>query len=136
MGLVFGYLFSRPLGVPGTASIEFEYSASVDRGNVDPSAGFGVAGDWKSENIGMYFGYRSPGNVYFLGRLGLLSTDVTSDLEGVAPFDEQDTSFSYGAGLGLQLGNSGRFAMELEFLGSSGDNDINMVTLGGLYLFP
>jgi hypothetical protein len=136
LGIIFGYRFERPLDVAGTASIEFEYSNSFDNGNISSSSGFGVGGDWQSEHLGMYFGYRTPGNVYFLARLGALSTDVTTNLDGLSRFSEQDTSFSYGAGLGLLLGETGNFNVELEFLGSSGDNDINMITIGGTYIFP
>lgn len=135
VGLLFGYEFSRPIGLEGTSSIEFELTDSFDKGDVADDSLFGVGGDWQSENIALYFTYRTPGNVYFKAKIGALRSDVTTSLDGSPSVKEQDTSFSYGAGLGLKLGASGNFNVELEVVGSSGDNDLNMVSVGGIYKF-
>lgn len=134
-GIIFGYEFSRPIGLEGTSSIEFEYTDSFDNGDVADDSLFGIGGDWQSENIAMFFTYRTPGNVYFKGKLGVLRSDLRTNLDGLEPETEQDTSFSYGAGLGLKLGQTGNFNLELEFVGSSGDNDLNMISVGGIYKF-
>jgi hypothetical protein len=134
MGLLFGYEFSRPVGLEGTSSIEIEFSDSFDEGDVSTDA-FGIGGDWQTENIGLYFTYRTPGNVYFKAKLGALRSDVTTELDNTPSVREQDTSFSYGAGLGLKLGDTGNFNVELEVTGTSGDNDLNLISLGGIYKF-
>lgn len=135
VGLLFGYEFSRPIGFDGTSSIEFELSDSFDNGDVADDSIFGVGGDWQSENIAVFFTYRTPGNVYFKAKIGALRSDVTTSLDGLPSVSEQDTSFSYGAGLGLKVGATGNFNVELEFVGTSGDNDLNMISVGGIYKF-
>lgn len=136
VGILFGYEFSRPIGFDGASSIEFEFSDTFDKGDVSDSSIFGIGGDWQSENIGVYFTYRTPGTVYFKAKLGALRSDVTTKLDATDAVREQDTSFSYGAGLGVMLGAEGNFDVQLEVVGSSGDNDLNMISLGGIYRFP
>ena len=133
--VVLGYQFSKLLGVPGSSGLELEISNAFDEGDILSDGQFGAPGEWSSNTLGLYFTYRSPGTVYFLGKVGALKTDVTTTIGTSADFKEQDTSFSYGGGLGLNLGRTGNFNVELEFVGSSGDNDINMITLGGHYRF-
>jgi hypothetical protein len=135
IGLLFGYEFSRPIGLNGTSSIEFEYTDSFDKGRVADDSIFGSGGVWQSENIAMYFTYRTPGNVFFKAKLGALRSDVTTKLDGIEGVREQDTSFAYGAGLGVKAGQSGNLNIELEFTGSSGDNDLNIISVGGIYKF-
>ena len=96
---------------------------------------FGRVGVWQTENIGVHFTYRTPGNVYFKAKLGALRSEVTTELTGLSAIKEQDTSVSYGAGFGLKLGETGNFNIELEFVGTSGDNDINIISVGGVYRF-
>ena len=134
-GIVLGYQFSRPIGLTGTSTLEFEFTNSLDNGSVSNDAGFGVNGEWSTENLGMYFAYRTTGSVYFVGRFGLLKSDVETTLDGLNTFSDDDTAFSYGAGLGIHLGEKGNFNLELELVGASGTNDLNQVTLGGIWLF-
>lgn len=136
VGIVLGYEFSRPIGLDGTSSIEFELTDSFDKGKVADSGIFGTVGVWQTENIGVHFAYRTPGNVYFKAKIGAIRSDVTTTLSGLPPVREQDTSFSYGGGFGLKLGESGNFNVELEFVGTSGDNDLNIISIGGIYRFP
>ncbi|GJL80463.1 MAG: hypothetical protein DHS20C01_00970 [marine bacterium B5-7] len=135
LGLLFGYEFSRPIGLDGTSSFEFEYSGSIDDGTISDSSFFGVGGEWDVENIGLYFTYRTPGNVYFKGKLGVLHSDIETRLNNGVSGVEKDTSFSFGAGLGLKLGIDDNFRLEAELVGSSGDNDINTISIGGLYRY-
>jgi hypothetical protein len=133
-GFVVGYEFARPIGIDGSSSIELEYGDSWDDGSIDGDSVFGAPGDWNSESFGLYFAYRTPGTVYFMGKMGGLKSDVRSNVPGFS-VKESDTSFSYGGGLGLRLGRQNSFNVELEFVGSSGDNDVNMINLGGVLRF-
>jgi hypothetical protein len=133
--VLLGYRFA-PMGrLPGSASLEFEFSNSFDEGDVINGGHFGVPGQWSSDTVGLYYTYRSPGTVYFLGKFGALKTDITTSVANSGELSEQDTSFSYGGGIGLHLGQSGNFNVELEFVGSSGESEINMINLGGIYRF-
>ncbi len=135
LGLLFGYEFSRPIGLDGTSSVELEFTDTLEEGDVGSDSIFGTGGEWDSENLALFFTYRTPGNVYFKGKIGALRSEVTTRLDGVPGVTEQDTSFAYGAGLGLKLGQTGNFNLELEFVGTSGDNDLSIISLGGLYKF-
>jgi hypothetical protein len=135
VGLLFGYEFSRPIGLDGTSSIEIDFTDSFDSGGISDDSIFGVGGEWDTQNIGVHFTYRTPGNVYFKAKLGAIRSEVTSKLDGIGDAKESDTSFSYGAGLGLKMGQTGNFNMELELVGTSGDNDLTMISLGGIYKF-
>ena len=132
--LVLGYNFSGPHNLSGSSSLELEFSSAFDEGDILNNGHFGAPGEWKSDTLGLYFTYRSSGSVYFLGKVGALKSDVSTTVGGLE-LEEQDTSLSYGGGLGLHLGDSGNFNLELEFIGTSGDNDLNMITLGGIYRF-
>ena len=135
IGIVLGYEFSRPIGLDGTSSIEFELTDSFDKGKVADSGVFGMVGEWQTENLGIHFAYRTPGNVYFKAKVGALRSNVTTMLSGLPSFREQDTSFSYGGGFGVKLGDTGNLALELEFSGTSGDNDLNIISIGTIYRF-
>lgn len=132
--VLLGYKFSGLDKFGGTSSLEFEMSNAFDEGDILNGGQFSGPGEWKSNTVGVYITYRGKGSVYALGKIGALKTDVSTTIGNVEQ-EEQDTSLSYGGGLGLNLGESGNFNVELEFVGSSGDNDINMITLGGIYRF-
>lgn len=125
-GVVLGYRFSRAMGgIGGSSSVEFEFTTSVDDGDFS-----NINGNWDVDTYALFFTYATPGTVYFKGKLGGMTTDVSSDVVGV----ENDSSgFAYGAGLGVRAGKQGRF--ELEYTGVTGDNNINFLSLGGLFEF-
>ena len=133
VGILLGYQFSRPVGFNGSSSIEFEFTTSASDGNVGGSSQFGVPGTWDVDTFAVYFAYRTPGTVYFKGKGGIIKSDVTVQLPtGTVSFD--DASFSLGAGLGFRLLDD-TANIELEFSGTSGDNDISLLSLGGTLLF-
>jgi hypothetical protein len=125
-GVVLGYRFSRAIGgIGGSSSIEAEFTTSVDDGDLS-----NAAGTWDVDTYALFFTYATPGTVYFKGKLGGMTTDVSTSLAGV----ENDASgFAYGLGLGVRAGESGRF--EVEYTGVTGDNNINFLSLGGMYEF-
>jgi len=125
-GVVLGYRFSRAIGgIGGSSSIEFEATTSVDDGDFSNGSG-----TWDVDTYALFFTYSTPGTVYFKGKLGGMTTDVSSSVSAV----ENDTSgFAYGAGFGVKAGEMGKF--ELEYTGVTGNNNLNFISLGGMLEF-
>ena len=100
--LVLGYQFSRPVGDRGSSSIELElgFSGSEDLG-IDSEIG---NGEYDVQAAGIYFNYRSPGTVYFKGKIGLLDTNIDTKLASGAEFKSNDAALAFGLGAGVRLG--------------------------------
>ena len=82
------------------------------------------------DTYALFFTYSTPGTVYFKGKLGGMTTDVSSSVSAL----ENDTSgFAYGAGFGVKAGEMGKF--ELEYTGVTGNNNLNFISLGGMLEF-
>ena len=125
-GVVLGYRFSRAIGgIGGSSSVELEFTTSVDNGDFS-----NINGEWDVDTYALFFTYSTPGTVYFKGKLGGMTSDISSNVTGVA---NDSTGFAYGVGLGVKAGQSGKF--ELEYTGVTGDNNINFISLGGLLEF-
>jgi hypothetical protein len=125
-GFNFGYEFARPIGFDGSASLEFEYMSSDD-GDFREESDLGIDGRYKVKSYGVFFAYRTPGTVFFKGKLGALYTKV--DLDSTAGHEKQtDTNLGFGAGFGVRAGES--VNIELEYTGSAGDSDVNFISLG------
>ncbi|MEA3292047.1 MAG: outer membrane beta-barrel protein [Pseudomonadota bacterium] len=133
-GLTLGYEFSRPIDGTGSASIEFDYLNTTGSGDIKSSSEFGLDGEWDMDAYGLYFAYRTPGTVFFKGKLGLLNSKIRSDF-GTANRSDSDTNFAYGAGLGVRLGMEENINIELDWVGNSGDNDLSFINLGVMLLF-
>ncbi len=131
-GILLGYEFARPIGFDGSAAIEFEGTSSFDDGDFGGASTFGTSGRWDVDTLGLFFAYRTPGTVYFKGRLGGIQSDVTTKTAG-GNVSEDDASLAGSAGLGVKLGEWGN--IELEWTGDSGDNDIQIISLGGVLQF-
>lgn len=129
--LVLGYQFSRIIGDRGTASVEFEIGDSISDGDLRTTAN----GEWGVQTLGVYLTYRSPGTIYFKGKLGVQDTDVQTRNSGSINLDRSDANFAYGAGLGIVLGRDQNINLEVEWVGVSGDNDLNFFNIGGHYRF-
>ena len=128
-GIVLGYQFSRPAGDRGRSSIEFEFSTS-DNADINPS-GIRGPGEYDLHTFGVFFNYRSPGTVYFKGKLGLLDSNIDSRFDSGQNVKSNDASIALGLGFGVRLGgNDSRTALEAEWMSTSGDNDINFYNLG------
>jgi hypothetical protein len=127
--IVLGYQFSRPAGDRGRSSIEFEFSSSDDA-DISPSGIRGI-GEYDMHTFGVFFNYRSPGTVYFKGKLGVLDSNIDSRFDSGTNIKSNDAAFALGLGFGVRLGgNDGRTSLEVEWVSSSGDNDLNMYNLG------
>ncbi|MDH3466789.1 MAG: outer membrane beta-barrel protein [Gammaproteobacteria bacterium] len=132
-GILLGYQFSRPVGFNGSSSIEFEFTTSTSDGNIGRNSEFSVPGNWDVDTFAVYFAYRTPGTVYFKGKGGVIKSDINVKLPGQT-VGSDDASLALGVGLGLRLLED-TANVELEFTGASGDNDIDLITLGGTLLF-
>ena len=88
-----------------------------------------VSADIDVGTFAAYAAWRSSGQIYFSGRLGVRRSDVSSDVEG-AP-DDSDTGASFGAGLGYRLAE--RLSVEATYtlIGS----DVSWLLLSGRYAF-
>jgi opacity protein-like surface antigen len=130
IGLVLGYQFAREIGTNGSASVELEYS-ETDDATINAS----TSGHWNTDSLGLFMNYRGPGTVYFKGKLGVMRTDVQATTGGVQLPKVSDTNFAYGLGLGVALGATQNFKIEADWTGTSGDNDLNLFSIGGLLFF-
>ena len=125
-GIVLGYRFSRAIGgIGGSSSVEFEATTSVDDGDLSATGT-----EWDVDTYALFFTYSTPGKVYFKGKLGGMTTDVSSSNSAV---DNSASGLGYGVGLGLKIGENGK--IEAEYTGVTGDNNLNFWSLGGLYEF-
>jgi hypothetical protein len=131
--LVFGYQFSRPVGDRGSASIELELGTSDDADIT--SSGFNGSGEYDVHTAGLFFNYRSPGTVYFKGKVGILDSNIDSRFDSGADLKSNDAAFALGLGFGVRLGEDGRTTLEAEWMSASGDNDINYYNLGANIAF-
>lgn len=133
-GLTLGYEFARPVDGRGSASIEFDYLNNTGSGDIKSSSDYGLDGTWDMDAYALYFAYRTPGTVFFKGKLGLMDSKVKSDF-GTASRSDSDTSFAFGAGFGVRLGMEDNINIELDWVGNNGDNDLGFINLGVLLLF-
>ncbi len=134
-GFTVGYEFARPVGFNGSASVEFELTNSDD-GGIGRESDFGTTGEYEADTAGIFFAYRTAGDVFFKGKLGAVRTEVDSSFRRFGRDQESETSFAFGAGLGYRIATDAiRVNIELEAVATTGDDDIDLLTLGGLFLF-
>lgn len=134
--LVVGYQFARPAGDRGTSSIEMEVGFS-NTPDIQVN-GVNGAAEYDLHTFGVFFNYRSPGTVYFKGKLGVIDSNIdTRYPDGSKALEKlNDTAIAFGLGAGVRLGgNDGRTTLEAEWVSASGDNDINYYNLGGTIEF-
>jgi hypothetical protein len=125
-GLVLGYEFARPVGDSGSSSVELEI-LSIDDADVDN----GSLGEWNGDIVNLFFTYRSPGTVYWKGKIGLSYTSLDYTLPLIS--EQNDTSLALGLGLGYRIEDYG--VVELEYSKDSGDNDIGLFGLNAMINF-
>ncbi len=131
-GVLLGYEFNRPIGFDGSASLEVEWTTTTSDGDIGPQSDFGVPGRWEGDIVALFFAYRTPGTVYFKAKLGGQYSDLDYKI-GPGSSNVDDFSFAFGAGLGFKIGEVGK--IEVEYTGDTGDNDLNIWSLGGILLF-
>ena len=126
-----GYQFSRPAGDRGRSSVEFEIATTGDA-DID-ATGFRGPGEYDMHTFGIFFNYRSPGTVYFKGKLGLLDTNIDTRYDTGETSKSNDAGVALGLGFGVRLGKN--TLLEADWMTTSGDNDINFYNLGANFEF-
>jgi len=126
-GITVGYEFSRPVGLGGSSTIELSLSTSTSDGGIGFDSIYGTTGSWNVDTQSLFFTYKTPGTVYFKGKLGGIQSSIRSHGRTFNS-KEDDTSLGFGAGLGLRPWKNVTF--EAEYTGASGTNDINLITIG------
>lgn len=118
-GVVLGYEFATSIGPwGGSSSIEIEYLQS------DTEQFFvGSGTSYDAESLGIFYTYRSPGQVYFKVKGGLVTN--TLQVNSVITSERRDlesTNIALGLGLGVRI--TDRALIELEYLQEAGSNDL------------
>ena len=116
LGFVVGGKFNRFIGM------EFEYNQSDDAGfEVENSS---TEGQLDIQTMALYFVFRTPGNVYFKAKAGVLHEKIDGSGGNCnyyysysscssASLSEKDTGLSAGVGIGFMLGKS--VSLEAEY---------------------
>ena len=129
--LVLGYQFARTVGVDGSSSVELEFSDTLEA-----SRNTGIAGDnWDARAYGLYLSYRTPGTIYFKGRVGILWSDIRTESNNIKLTSESEADVALGVGLGILLGATQNINLEIDYTQSGGDHDISLFNVGGSYRF-
>lgn len=126
--VVVGYQFARPIGEGGTASVEFEMSTSNDD-ELGRNNDYDLNGHWDTQTKAAFMTYRSPGTVYWKGKVGVMNSNIRTALP-LGVVEASDTNFAYGVGLGYRAGRYRDINIEGEWVGTSGDADIGMLNVG------
>ena len=86
------------------------------------------------EDFGLYLSYRSSGNLYFRGLGG---GPLYANVNGLQNYfhNGHSVDLEYRGAIGLRLGESGAFNLELEFLGGRLTGESNIISIGARYHF-
>ena len=122
-----GYEFSRPVGFSGSSSIEFSATTLTTDGSIGLDSIYSASGIWSVNTQSLFFTYKTPGTIYFKGKLGGIQSSIHSR-GATFNLKEDDTSLGFGAGLGLRPWKNVTF--EAEYSGATGSNDISLITIG------
>lgn len=102
-GVVGGYTFWENRN--GSFSVEGELTLSLVDGDL---AG---GGEWDITTLGAFAVYRTPQEIYFKGKAGLVRGDIDVTVGG-ASVSGSDTELAAGIGLGFKLGKTGNLEVE------------------------
>ena len=121
-GLTLGY------GLSATWSAELEWVSGGGETTLGGSGGSRTS-DFDVTSLAAYAAYRSAGPIYFTARVGVRTSDLSSD--GDVLEESSDTGASFGGGLGYRLGE--RLAVEADYtlIGS----DVSWLMLSARYAF-
>ena len=125
-GVVVGYEFATAIGsFKGTSAIELEYLQSDDT-----QLFAGSTANYDAESLGLFFTYRSAGQVYFKLKGGLVVNTLqaeglppaqTPDFQSTTIRDLESTNLAIGIGVGVRI--TDRASIELDYLQEAGSND-------------
>lgn len=125
-GIVVGYEFASSIGdLGGTSTVELEYiSGDEDIASIGTNLDVDVAN--------LFFTYRSAGTVYYKLKGGLSYASFDVNTFGVDS-EFEDTSASFGVGLGYRIGDLG--VVEVEYSADTGDSDLGVIGVNALLEF-
>lgn len=118
-GLLVGYSF-------GPFALEAEYTGPISEGDIQ---GFS-SGEWDVDTLALYAVVRTPGPIYFKGKLGVLNEDAKVSLSSISG-PGSDTGASIGAGLGVSIPLIGNIEAEYTII----EEDFNFISIGFNYNF-
>jgi len=124
-GVLIGYQFGDQSY--GNFALEAEYTTAISEGDATV---LGFTGDWDVDTLAIYAVYRSPGKVYFKGKVGFLDEDVSINVAGVSA-SGSESGGSYGAGLGWRIVDSSSVELEYTLV----ESDVNFFSFGYNYHF-
>jgi hypothetical protein len=132
-GLMIGYEFARPVGFDGSIALEIELLKSGNAA-IDPSSSFlsGQAGEWDANVTNAFFAYRTPGTVFFKGKVGVQRSLVQIKIPGFTS-ESDDISMAWGVGLGLRLSDWG--VLEAEYSSDTATNEIGLMSINAMATF-
>ena len=119
-GILMGYRFTDDLAIEGG----FTKSSSANL-NVQ-----GVSGTWDVDVFSIYMAYRTPGDVYFKGKIGVLNEDISASTS-YGNFAGSDTGGSLGIGGGVKFAKNGTLELEYTLI----EKNINFLSLGVNFRF-
>ncbi len=114
-------------GLNEVLSMEFEYSTTVSRDDDYLGAGYAASAD----SLGLFLAAKSPGKIYFKGRVGYAR--VTQKFGDDPIFPELEGSknvygLAVGVGAGVKVGKQG--AIEFEYMKYPTRNNVESIDLG------
>ena len=133
-GVILGYEFARPVGYDGKAAIEVEVLRSNET-SIDPASSFlsgGTTGTWDADLTNVFMAYRSPGTIYFKGKLGFQRAQTQLKVPGTT-VETEDAAFAWGVGLGMRLSDWG--IVEFEYSTSNQTDDIGLFSANAIATF-
>src|SRR5687768_7671536 len=105
----------------GTFSVEGEFTTTLSDGDITGG------GDWDVDTLAVFGTYRSPGDLYFKGKLGYLDQDIKRVGGTTTTIPNADSSdFAYGVGGGWRLDRAS--SLELEYTVAS--DELTFISIG------
>ncbi len=127
VGIVAGYEFDKDIA-GGKSSFELEYiSGDEEEININAPATYEVS------VLNAFFAYRTAGDLYFKIKGGVSYVDIDVDTGVFLDDSFEDVSLAAGIGLGYRINDRG--LVEIEYTQDSGDSDLGILGLNGLFSF-
>ena len=102
-------------------ALEAEFTNSVNSGTIQglPNVNLDI------QTVSLYGVFRSPGKVYFKGKIGVISETVTMS-DGIITVEADESGTSLGAGVGFKVGSNNNIEIEYTIV----DQEVNFLSLG------
>lgn len=120
-----GFIYEDP--ATGSIAIEGEVTTSFSDGDV---SFLGMRGEWDLDTIALYGVFRSPGQIYFKGKIGILYEDASVTISGTGASGD-DTGLSAGIGAGWMVWDRGSLELEYTII----EEDVDFLSLSYNFYF-